>query len=305
MLRHDIDLHIHSSCSDGSDPVPALLDKLRRAGIRRFALTDHDTIRGLAEMEALVPPDMTFLPGIEFSCVTGDIKCHILGYGFDREDPGFLETVREASALRYDKLAFRLTYLEEEYGIVFDREELAWLHGQSSPGRPHLAELLVRRGLAEDITDAFVRYLGNMPSPRIDAGQAIRVIREAGGIAVWAHPYGETPAEFLSNREIRARLAVLTGLGIRGLECFYSQYNDSQEAFLRELAQAQGLYISGGSDYHGTRKTNRLGVLGKGSLPESAACLTILRELGAGHGEALPEPCRRESPEARGPGERP
>ena len=276
-----VDLHMHSSCSDGSDPVPELLDNLRQRGVRLFSLTDHDTIGGISEMQRLVPEDMTFIPGIEFSCTTGSFKCHILGYGYDSENPQFLETVREASDLRYDKLAHRVEYLREHFRIRFNEKELAWLHRQSSPGRPHLAELLMRRGLVSSIAEGFETYLNQMPSPRIDAGKAIRAILAAGGIPVWAHPFGESPAERISAEEMRSRAEALIELGIQGLECWYSQFTEDMIRTLLRTAQERNLLVSGGSDYHGTRKPNALGSLGKGVSPDDpGAELTILRRLG-------------------------
>ena len=276
-----VDLHMHSSCSDGSDPVPELLDKLRKAGIRLFSLTDHDTIGGIREMQRLVPEDMTFIPGIEFSCTTGAFKCHILGYGCNSENPQFLETVREASALRYDKLTNRLEYLKEHFRVRFNERELDWLYRQSSPGRPHLAELLMRRGLVSSIAEGFETYLNQMPSPRIDAGKAVRAILAAGGIPVWAHPFGESPAERISAKEMWERAEALIELGIQGLECWYSQFTEAMIRTLLRTAQERNLLVSGGSDYHGTRKPNALGSLGAGVSPaDPEAELTILRRLG-------------------------
>ena len=275
-----VDLHMHSSCSDGSDSVPELLDHLRQTGIRLFSLTDHDTIGGVREMQRLVPEDMTFIPGIEFSCIAGRSKCHILGYGYDPENALFLETVREALALRYDKLTSRLEYLRETFQIRFNERELDWLRRQASPGRPHLAELLIGRGMVADITEAFATYLSKMPSPRIDAGDAIRAILAAGGVPVWAHPFGESLQEWISEEEMRARLEVLTGLGIKGMECWYSQYSEDMIQTLLRAAGEHQLLVSGGSDYHGTRKKIALATLGKGVSPKDPMTeLTVLRRL--------------------------
>ena len=275
-----VDLHMHSSCSDGSDSIPELLDKLYQVGIRLFSLTDHDTIGGIGEMQRLVPGDMTFIPGIEFSCIVGSFKCHILGYGYDPENELFLETVREASDLRYDKLANRLDYLKEMFQIRFSERELDWLHRQSSPGRPHLAELLISRGLVSSIAEAFETYLNHMPSPRIEAGRAIRAILNAGGVPVWAHPFGENSAERISANEMRTQLDALSELGILGLECWYSQYTEEMiQTLLREAGERR-LLISGGSDYHGTRKQISLGTLGRGVSPKDPLSeLSVLKRL--------------------------
>ncbi len=281
--RYAADLHIHSSFSDGTDSAPELVEKLRRAGITCFSLTDHDTIDGLAETGRLVPEGMTFIPGIELSCAAGSLRCHILGYGFDPADPAFLETVREAAALRYRKLELRLQYLEERFGIVLPEEDAARLRGQANPGRPHLAERLVLRGYAADRDDAFARYLKGMPSLRLDAGKGIRAILAAGGIPVWAHPCGEKEEDFLTEEEMLSGLEVLEGLGIRGMECWYAQYGAERIAGLLGTAEEHGLLVSGGSDHHGARKSAAPGTLWSGPLPEGTAPrLTVLEALGPG-----------------------
>ncbi len=111
MIKSDFDLHIHSSYSDGSDSVAELLEAIKREGIRFFSLTDHDTVDGIREMEQLIPEGVCFIPGIEFSCISDAGKCHILGYGYDIDNPIFQETAQEASTLRYEKLSLRLNYL--------------------------------------------------------------------------------------------------------------------------------------------------------------------------------------------------
>ena len=281
MIKVDVDLHIHSSCSDGSDSIDELLEAIKREGIRIFSLTDHDTVKGIREMEKIVPEEIRFIPGVEFSCITDVGKCHILGYGFDLDDPVFQTVIQEASSLRYDKLSQRLTYLRETFQITFNQSELDWLHSQNSAGRPHIAELMIRRGIVSSRDEAFEKYLGQMPSPRMDAGKVIHAIRSAGGIAVWAHPFGEKSSEFLLENEVLKLLDRLIKLGIQGIECYYSQYDDEKNQYLVGLAQENNLWISGGSDYHGERKIISLGTLEETTnqfFPKSK--LTILKALG-------------------------
>jgi len=139
-MNSAVDMHMHSTASDGSDRVPELVRKIQQLGITTFALTDHDTIRGALEMEKLVPDGIRFIRGIEFSCKTEVAKCHILGYNYDPEQAGFPDFVAEAYAVRIHKTHNRLSYLEKEYGFVFtDGEKEEQL---KNPGKLQLKKLL-------------------------------------------------------------------------------------------------------------------------------------------------------------------
>ncbi|MCC8137212.1 MAG: PHP domain-containing protein [Clostridiales bacterium] len=317
-----IDLHMHSSASDGSDSIPELLASLQTAGIHTFAVTDHDTIDGALEMEALLtaasdsadsltssavvrdpvchraktadasPPEsrsrkkgtaphMRCVKGIEFSCTTPLRKCHLLGYRYDADDPVFLAAIREGNDLRLAKLEQRLRFLRETYHVEFTEEELAWLYSQKSPGKPHLADLLLKRGIGKSRDDLIRNYLrqADVGSSRILAHTAISGILHAGGIPVWAHPLGGEGERLLTEEEFEAQLQFLIREGIRGLECHYSRYSEEQILFLRAQAKKHDLLISGGSDYHGTRKAIPLGTLNAYGAPVHEEELTILREL--------------------------
>ena len=265
------DLHIHTAASDGSDTPAMLAQKVREAGLELFAVTDHDTIDGALAMEPLVPEGVSYIRGIEFSCVSPGGKCHILGYGFDPNHPGFLAALREGAQLRREKLERRIVHLREKFGISLTEEELQWLRSLKSPGKPHLGELLVKRGLAPDRGSAIKRYLSGVPGrDRIDAKTAIDAIRVSGGIAVWAHPLGGEGERRLTEEEFRRKLDVLLADGIQGLECRYSRYSREESALLLRCAQTHGLIATGGSDYHGSVKQGILpGQLGTDFAPQS------------------------------------
>ena len=255
-MTSTVDLHIHTTASDGSDSPALLLWHLKEAGITTFSITDHDTITGALEMETLVTPEFRFIRGIEFSCESPAGKCHILGYNFDPNDPVFSAALEEGAALRREKLLSRLRYLEDTLSITFTEAEKAWLHSLKSPGKPHFGQLLVDRGIAGTITEAIQKYI-NPHKPRrdrIEACTAISAILHAGGIPVWAHPLGGEGEKRLSAEEFKIQLAILKDQGIRGLECFYSRYSRADVEFLTAQAERHGLLISGGSDYHGTNK---------------------------------------------------
>ena len=258
------DLHIHTAASDGSDSPAELAQKVREAGLELFSVTDHDTVDGALAMEALIPEGVGFLRGVEFSCISPGGKCHILGYGFDPTHPRFLAALDEGTRLRREKLERRIVHLREKLGIVLTEEELRWLRSLKSPGKPHLAGLLVERGLAPDRSSAIRRFLSGVPGrDRIESKTAIDAIRAAGGIAVWAHPLGGEGEKRLAEAEFAALLAVLTADGIQGLECHYSRYSPAESELLLGYARACRLIVTGGSDYHGVNKKGiALGQLG-------------------------------------------
>ncbi|MCD7820371.1 MAG: PHP domain-containing protein [Lachnospiraceae bacterium] len=276
-----IDLHIHTNASDGSDSVPELLAHLQDAGIDTFAVTDHDTIDAAVTMEELLPSGMRYVKGVEFSCITPLRKCHLLGYCYDEADPQLNAALQEGAALRRKKLEGRLAYLRETYQIEFTEEELTWLHSQKSPGKPHIADLLLKRGVGTDRNDLIQNFIRGTSSgsDRITAQMAVSGILHAGGIPVWAHPLGGEGEKLLSGEAFEEQLHYLIQCGIRGLECYYSRYTEEQVSFLCAAAEKHSLLISGGSDYHGSRKNIALGTLNAYHAPVNEAQLTILREL--------------------------
>ena len=253
-----IDLHLHSSASDGSDSIPELLRKVQSNGLSAFSVTDHDTIDGALEMQNLVPKGIQYIPGIEFTCITPHGKCHILGYRYDPNCPELQEVLAHGKLLRSRKLTRRLEIMEENFGIRLTEQEMSWLLSQKSPCKPHIANVLVKRGLFPDNKTAISEVLDHceVPNSRIDAAEAIPAIRKAGGIPVWAHPLGGEGEDLLTEQAFKAQLACLRSAGIQGLECFYSRYSQENIDFLRKAAYENSLLISGGSDYHGKNKKN-------------------------------------------------
>ena len=260
---HKFDLHLHTTASDGSDTPSELIALAREAGLTVISVTDHDTLEGSIAAVSIPQADVKIITGIEFSCHhlgTEDFDCHILGYGFDPESPELLAAIAHGRQMRLMKLEARLEYLADRHNIVFDKEELDWLHSLNSAARPHLAGLIVKRGLADTIADAIDLYLkgDNFPDDRIDAGEAIRAILSAGGIPVYAHPIGGEREKRLTLSELEPRVDALIKLGLGGLECYYSRYSGEDEALLISFAKSRGLYVSAGSDYHGRNKTVEL-----------------------------------------------
>lgn len=277
-----VDLHLHTTASDGSFAPAQLVALLRQKGIRTFAVTDHDAVEGAVEMQAIVPPDLRFIPGVEFSCRSAVGKYHILGYGFDPRHPAVLAAVEEGRQLRRQKQAQRIRWLEEQHGIRLTEEELRWLNSRKSPGKPHLGRILLDRGLDTEgagMMGVLRRYVNGFKggNDRIGVDTAVRAIRQAGGVAVWAHPLGGEGKRHKTPQELQPLLADLLAHGVEGMECWYSRYSGQEIALLTALARQHGLLISGGSDFHGAPKPDlEPGTLsGDGIVPDPRQ-LTVL-----------------------------
>jgi len=240
-----INLHNHSTYSDGTLKPEALALEAARAGIEYFSLTDHDTTGGWAEMEpALKAARIKFCYGVEIS-TSQNGNLHILGYGMSPANPGLaasLAEFRERRAARIKKMGLKLNAI----GINIAFEDLK-PRGGVSPGRGQLADLLVQRNFAPDIPAAFARYLlPGAPTYERSAGpaveEAIRVIKDAGGKAVIAHPEKvNTTPDFAAMKEV----------GLDGIEVFYPTHNKTAERKLLGLAAKYGLFVTAGGDFHG------------------------------------------------------
>ena len=282
---HKFDLHLHTTASDGSDTPSELIALAKETGLTVISVTDHDTLNGCIEAIKIPQNDVKVITGIEFSCHRygdADFDCHILGYGFDPDSPELLAALSHGRQMRLMKLEARLEYLKSSHGIVFDEQELVWLHSLNSAARPHLARLLVKRGLADSIADAIDRYLkgDNFPDDRIDAAEAISAIISAGGIPVYAHPIGGERERRLSREELTERVDALIPLGLGGLECYYSRYSESDERFLIDFAKSRGLHVSAGSDYHGRNKTVEFARLSADTDTDAPECTVVEALLG-------------------------
>ena len=274
-----VDMHLHTTASDGSFSPSEVVQRVKSSGVKVFSLTDHDTTAGVHEVEDDIPEGMEFFKGIEFSCKAGDIKCHILGYSYDDNHPDFINALAAAEAKREDKLAIRIEHLREVDGIELTADEIAELESIPSAGKPHIANILMRRGIPGTRTEIINRYLEFGVESRISAELAIRAIKSSGGVAIWAHPLGGENEIHMNREELEEKLDVLQGIGIEGLECFYSRYDDREIAMLLEIAESRGLLVSGGSDFHGKNKNVEIGELGVSKRPVFDSDLSLIAEL--------------------------
>ncbi len=257
------DLHLHSSYSDGSDDIRTLLEKIINAGIEIFALTDHDTVAGCEEMKNIISADILFIPGVELTCHSDGLSCHILGYNCNYNNSTLLALIEKGKILRKKKLETRINYLREVHNIELTKEESDWLYSRTSVVKTHIANILVKSGLASDNVSAMKKYLDDCKTgkTKFEIQEAIDAIKSAGGIPVWAHPLGGEGEEHDSKEEFLPKLEIMKQYGIKGLECYYSRYNDEESEFLVQCANNNNMLISGGSDYHGTNKDIPLGRL--------------------------------------------
>ncbi|EKX67755.1 PHP domain-containing protein [Streptomyces ipomoeae] len=255
-----IDLHCHSTASDGTDTPAELVRRAGAAGLDVVALTDHDTTRGYAEAIAALPEGLTLVTGAELSCRLDDVSMHMLAYLFDPEEPDLLaerELVRDDRVPRARGMIAKLNALD----VPVTWEQVSRIAGDGSVGRPHVATALVELGVVPTVSDAFTeQWLADggrayVEKHETDPFEAIRLIKAAGGVAVFAHP-----AAVKRGRTVpESAIAELAAAGLDGIEVDHMDHDPATRARLRGLAKELGLLTTGSSDYHGSRKTCVLG----------------------------------------------
>lgn len=269
-----IDLHMHSTVSDGTDAPLTLLKKVREAGLLYFSLSDHDAIEGNQEiLSSLKEGDPQFLTGVEFSCKDELGKYHILGYGFDPDHEDIQKVVKAGHDIRITLLHERLEFLKENYHITFSKEEIDELFALKNPGKPHMAALLVRTGHAHGKKEAFENFLNKIPNKDryTHPKAAIDAILRSGGIPVLAHPFYGTSTEWITSADLNARVSHLKELGLMGLEAFHSRFSAENAKEILELSQKYDLFVTAGSDYHGDNKKVKIGEITKEETPYTGA----------------------------------
>lgn len=266
-----IDLHMHTTVSDGTDTPEEILSRVKEAGLELFSVTDHDAAKGCKRILArLAPGDPRFICGAEFSCKDEDGQYHILGYGFDPDSTPVRELIGLGHSYRINKVRARLDFLKREFGFSFPDEALGELFAQDNPGKPHIANMMVRYGYAKSKDQAIREHINKIRfrSEYVRPEEAIRGILGGGGIPVLAHPsYGSGDQIFIGG-EMEARLRKLIGYGLAGVEAFYSGFTAKLRGEMLSFAQKYGLYVTAGSDYHGANKLVQLGDTGLNEVAE-------------------------------------
>ncbi|MFV9455516.1 PHP domain-containing protein [Rhodococcus sp. NM-2] len=258
-----IDLHTHSTASDGTDSPADLVRAAGAAGLDIVAITDHDTTAGWAEAVAALPAGLALVRGMEMSCEgRGEdgrpVAVHLLAYLFD---PAHAAFASERERLRNERIV-RIRAMAElmmEDGLPIDADEVLAEAGPAA-GRPHLARALMRAGVVGSVGEAFVdllaprgRYFVDKSDTPLD--DAVQLVAEAGGVSVLAHGRARTRGRLLSLDHVRD----LAGAGLHGLEVHHPDHSSDDTRVLQELADELGLVVTGSSDYHGTNKAIRLG----------------------------------------------
>lgn len=256
-----IDLHVHSNASDGTDSPAELIRLAAANGLDVIALTDHDTVAGHAEAIAALPgTDVTLVPGAELSCAVDGISLHLLAYLFDPSYPPLaseLELLRSDRTRRAEAMVDRLVDL----GVDISWAQVARIAGDAAVGRPHIALALIEAGVVPDVPGAFTpEWIGTggrayVEKYSLEPLRAIRLVREAGGVTVFAHPAAASRGPIVGTDVI----AAMADSGLHGLEVDHPDHDGPTREHLRGLAADLGLLVTGSSDYHGRVKETPLG----------------------------------------------
>ncbi len=268
-----IDLHIHSTASDGTLSPSEILSVARSSHLGAIAITDHDTINGSKEaLKIGIPSSLKFLTGVEISATPPPVEnvpgsCHILGYNIDLENKRLnesLKVLQGARKSRNPQIIKRLNSL----GLKITINDVLKEVGEGQVGRPHIAKAMITKGYVHTINEAFDKYLAQgkpayQDKYRMDCSEAIHVITAAGGIPVLAHPF----LLGLQSREIfRELVARMTEMGLKGIEVYYPEHPPDETIYYSKLAKQYGLFMTGGTDFHGSLKPDIKMGFGKGDF---------------------------------------
>ncbi|MBB5111440.1 PHP domain-containing protein [Micromonospora echinospora] len=257
-----IDLHTHSTASDGTLDPAELVRAAAHAGLDVVALTDHDTTAGWSPAVAALPPGLTLIRGAEISCrwfgAEPAIPLHLLAYLFDPDEPELAAELARVRRAREER-GERIVRLLQADGIQVSWTEILAGAGGGTVGRPHIAQALIRAGLVATTSEAFgPDWLGEryrLPKDDIEVFRAVALVRAAGGVPVFAHPKASRRGRIVPDELI----ADLAAAGLAGLEADHEDHDAAEREHVRRLAAELGLLVTGSSDFHGTHKTVRLG----------------------------------------------
>lgn len=273
-----IDLHVHSTASDGSLTPTEVVNRAAGLGLTAMALTDHDTVSGIDEaLKAAKDLDMEVIPGIEVSCIYKEKEIHILGLYIDHTNPELLSFLKEASRKRYDRNMEMLAAFNKD-GFEITVEDLHCGNPKTVITRAHFARALLKRGYVSSVDQAFRKYLNqDRPYYRsrelITPEEVLNALQAAGGFPVLAHPL-QYKLGWAGTEELVSKL---TDHGLCGLECFHSSNNQDESGKLRKLAKKYFLAPTGGSDFHGAAKPDIEIGSGRGGLRVSALYLDDIK----------------------------
>jgi 3',5'-nucleoside bisphosphate phosphatase len=255
-----IDLHSHSTASDGTDPPAEVMRRARAAGLDVIALTDHDTLAGHDEARRALPPGLTLVPGMELSCRLDAHSVHLLAYHVDQAHPGLAEQLRAITTDRIRRGRDMVAKLRE-LGVDITWEQVAEIAGGGVVARPHIARAMVAAGAIAAPEQAFTpEWIGSggrayVSRYALDPEEAIRLVSSAGGVGVLAHPGASQRGWVIGDEDVER----LARAGLGGLEVAHPDHDDAERLRLAALAASLGLVSTGGSDDHGSLTGHRLG----------------------------------------------
>lgn len=274
-----VDLHLHTTASDGRLRPAELVDLCARRGLRVISVTDHDTLEGLAEAREAVRslPHLHLIPGVELSVDLPGTEVHLLAYGVDPQDPHLrarLDRFRQGREARARRMVERLA----ELGYPLEWERVRAIAGDAPVGRPHIALAMVERGYVPDVQTAFDRFLhfggpAYVAREKLAPEEAVALIRRCRGVAVLAHPHYVKDLDRILPRLVEA--------GLQGMEVYYKDCTPAQVECLEEAARRHGLLPTGGTDFHGLDRPHEVppGAVGP-PLEVADALLDLIRRAG-------------------------
>lgn len=274
-----IDLHVHSTESDGTNTPEELVLLAKEAGLCAFALTDHDTVGGLKRARLMAEKEgIELVPGIELSTDYEGCEVHILGYYIDENDSFFLKRLQDFVDSRNHRNEKMIALLQQE-GFAITMEELLFENPNSVITRAHFARFLVEHGMVKNRETVFSKYLGDgcrcyVPREKIDPFEAVKLIRLGGGVAFFAHPV----LCHMNHERLKQFIKDLKHAGLTGIEAIYSSNSLGDEQNLKQIAKENDLLISGGSDFHGENKPHLHLGTGRGNLYIPDEILTAIKK---------------------------
>jgi len=267
-MTSKIDLHIHTTASDGRFSPEEIVEKAARLGLTIIAICDHDTVDGIAPaLEAAKAfPQLRIMPGIEISTFAPGNEVHILGYFIDFNDPKLKTTLANSRNSRQERAKAMIAKLNK-LNIHINWQQVQKIAGSGTLGRPHIAQAMLDKGYIKSFKEAFTKYIG-LDGPayverhKITPAEAVAIIKEANGLPVLAHPF--------TTKQPEKMIAELQAVGLVGIEVYYNGYTKEERNTLARLASKHSLIATGGSDYHGL-DDNAETMIGDANVPQESA----------------------------------
>ncbi|MEX0904084.1 MAG: PHP domain-containing protein [Balneolaceae bacterium] len=246
------DLHTHTTASDGTLSPGELVALANKKGLKILSITDHDTVKGYLEAKEIAAASgIELISGVEITAIWNQKEVHILAYGFDEHNPDFIQMLRKQKKARLRRMKSIVEKLRKQ-GLDIDMDEVRAESGPGNVGRPHAASVLIRKGYVASVAEAFIRYLSTekltgIQTDYVSIEDVVKLTRQAGGVLSLAHP-----GPLYSRQEIDELLSS----GLDGLECIHPSHNFNVQRTYTKMAQARHLLVTGGSDFHGSRKSD-------------------------------------------------